>query len=238
MDSLRTINALFVDIDSTIIDPVSSNIPKDGVLFGNQIFEVIKSEMVEQGWDAGEATKAIRKYADETIWWDYPDFIAMHDLPLEKIWRKIYKWHEENLKVYADTVETIKKLHGMGKKLFIISNNPVSGCLLKLQKAGLADLHGSEYFCRIFGTNLIRGCKDSRSAWKRALTHIALPPEKVAVLGDNEKEDADIPLSCGAGTAYIIKRDMPKAFRRNGKITYLKSPLNIFTDQLSENLKK
>lgn len=230
--NIASIEAFFVDIDSTITDPIDPAVMKEGRLVGgNPIISIIKEGMLRRGWDSEKAEEAIESYAKETIWWDYPDFIAMHDLPSEDLWCRIYEWHDINLKVYDDTVEAIKKLHSMGKKLFVISNNPVSGCLLKLQKAGLADLHGSKYFCRIFATNIIRGCKDGKDAWKRAFVHIAMPAEKTAVIGDNKEQDADIPISCGAGASFIIKRDMPEPVlcdKINKKIIYVNNPLNIF----------
>jgi len=198
----------FIDIDGTITDNnPERKYPESKLVWKNPIFGVIRDVMVEEGWDGEEAKRKIEEYADEVVWWDYPDFIAEFNLPLEKTWERIYNWHNEYLIVHQDTVELIKRLYKMGKNLYIVSNNPIVGCLLKLKRAGLGDITGSSYFKRILGANILRGQKHQLQLWKRAIAQIGVEPEEIAVIGDNEKEDGDIPLSAGISCSFIIKRE-------------------------------
>ena len=73
-----------------------------------------------------------------------------------------------------------------------MSNNPYVGCMFKLQAAGLASNEfSSPYFRRVFGTNVLRGCKGSTEVWKRALAQIPADPKEIGVIGDNPKEDGE-----------------------------------------------
>ena len=198
----------FIDIDGTITDTnPERKYPENKLVWRNPIFGVMRDVMIEEGWDEEEAKRKIEEYADEVIWWDYPDFIAEFNLPLEKTWERIYQWHNEYLIVYQDTVELIKRLYKMGKKLYIVSNNPIVGCLLKLKRAGLGDITGTSYFKRILGANILRGQKYQIQLWRRAIAQIGIEPEKIVVIGDNEKEDGEVPLSAGICCSFIIKRE-------------------------------
>ena len=137
----------FIDIDGTITDNnPTKKYPEEKLVWNNPVFGVIKDVMVEEGWKTEEAKRKIEEYADKIIWWDYPDFIAEFNLPLEKTWERIYEWHDEYKIVYRDTVELIKELYKKGNDLFIVSNNPIVGCLLNLKVSGLGDITGSKYF--------------------------------------------------------------------------------------------
>jgi len=199
---------IFVDIDGTITDNnPERKYPESKLVWKNPIFGVMRDVMVEKGWDGEEAKRKIEEYADEVVWWDYPDFIAEFNLPVEETWEKIYEWHNDYLIVYEDTVDLIKKLKKMNENLYIVSNNPIVGCLLKLKRAGLGDVKGSFYFRRILGANILRGQKHQVQLWKRAIAQVGVEPEKIAIIGDNEKEDGNVPLSTGIGRAFIIRRE-------------------------------
>lgn len=191
-----------VDIDGTLTNYRNRNVE---LLHGNFLFPVIRDLMVENGWRREHAIEAIYQLAEEVIFWDYPDFIAEFKLPVEKSFRQMRQWHLENIIAYEKTVQLIKRLAAEGKNLFIMSNNPYMGCLFKLQAAGLADndFH-SPYFKRIFGTNILRGCKHDQQVWQRALALIPALPSQIGVIGDNPKEDGEIPRSCGISDIIII----------------------------------
>ncbi len=197
-----------VDIDGTLTYYANGGIPPEKMLHGNFLFPIIRDMMLERGWRKKDAEDAIYALAERIVFWDYTDFIAEFDLPAAEAFRRMREWHKENLAVYPDTVELIKRLAGEAKQLFIMSNNPYVGCLFKLQAAGLADDDfSSPYFRRIFGTNVLRGCKCVPEVWKRALAQIPVDPSEVGVIGDNPKEDGDIPRSCGISDTVIILRE-------------------------------
>lgn len=217
---------IFIDIDGTITDTnPDKKYPEEKLVWGNPIFGVIRDVMVEEGWDGNEAKKKIEEYASKIIWWDYPDFIAEFNLPVEKTWERIYNWHNEYLIFYTDTVELIKELYKIGKNLYIVSNNPIVGCLLKLKRAGLGDITGSKYFKRILGANILRGQKFQIELWKRAIAQIGIEGEKIINIGDNIKEDGEIPLKAGLKTCFIIDRNGEE--KEEGKLIKVKNPLSI-----------
>ncbi|MCM8807528.1 MAG: HAD hydrolase-like protein [Candidatus Omnitrophica bacterium] len=217
----------FIDIDGTITDNNPyKKYPEEKLVWGNPIFGVIRDVMVEEGWDSEEARKAIEEYADKIVWWDYPDILAEFNLPLAKTLEKIYQWHYEYKVVYWDTVELIRELYRRRKNLFIVSNNPIVGCLLNLKVARLGDITGSKYFKRILGANILRGQKYQVELWRRAIFQIGVEPDKIANIGDNVKEDGEIPLRIGIKKCFIIKRDITYEENRNG-IVLIKNPLEI-----------
>lgn len=207
---MTTIKGLFVDIDATITD-FTKPFPPESLVGQQPVLGVLRDVMVDNGWNEDEAISAIMKYADEVIWWDYPDFVAEFDLPRDEAWERIFAWHDEYLSVYDDTVELVKTLKAEDRvKLFIVSNNPVAACLLKLRRAGLAELDGTPWFHRILGANLLRGQKSQKELWRRAIAQTGMNPENLATLGDHPIEDGANPLTCGIGQAFILCRDPNK----------------------------
>lgn len=196
-----------VDIDGTLTDYREGATSADKLLHGNFLFPIIRDMMMEKGWAKDVAEQTIRELADKVVFWDYPDFIAEFELSAKEAFHRMRQWHRDNLFVYSETVELVKKLAGEGKKLFIMSNNPYTGCLFKLQAAGLADDDfSSPYFCRIFGTNILRGCKGVPDVWRRALAQIPAELSEICVIGDNPHEDGEIPRQCGITHSIIIPR--------------------------------
>ncbi len=196
-----------VDIDGTLTDYRPGACEPDKLLHGNFLLPIIRDLMVEKGWDRTEAEKAIFDMKERVVFWDYTEFIAEFELPAGETFRRLRQWHHDNLIVYHDTVRLIKKLAGQGKQLFVMSNNPYMGCIFKLQAAGLAkDDFSSPYFRRIFGTNLLRGCKCVPEVWKRAFAQIPAEIPEIGVIGDNPNEDGELPRSLGVKDIYIIPR--------------------------------
>lgn len=196
-----------VDIDGTLTDYRPGSCTPEKLLHANFLFPVLRDLMVEKGWDRTEAGKAISDLTEQVVFWDYTDFIAEFGLPADKAFRRLRQWHHDNLIVYHDTVRMIKKLSQEGKKLFVMSNNPYMGCIFKLQAAGLAeDDFSSPYFRRIFGTNLLRGCKCAPEVWKRAFAQIPAEISEIGVIGDTPKEDGELPRSLGVKETIIIPR--------------------------------
>ncbi len=111
----------------------------------------------------------------------------------------------------------------MNKNLYIVSNNPIVGCLLKLKRAGPGDITGTSYFKRILGANILRGQKWQIQLWKKAIAQIGVETEKIAIIRDNEEEDGNIPLSVGIGISFVLKRDIEENFYKEGKKIYFKN---------------
>ncbi|MFV0416414.1 MAG: HAD family hydrolase [Chthoniobacterales bacterium] len=196
-----------IDIDATITNnkkgscQISPEYP-----LNNAIFSVIADFLCARGETLEAVENALHEHVQTNIYWDYPDFLKAFDLPEKEVWERIIAWHNEHLEPYADAVSMVKQLHAAGMPLFIISNNPYSGCLLKLQRAGLATLDGSDYFRKIFGTNVCNGGKWSIDFWKRCLDQTGFAPSQIAVIGDNPKEDGEFPRSLGVETVFLVDR--------------------------------
>ena len=207
-----------VDIDGTLTHYRSGAVAPAGLLGGNFLFPVIRDLMLEHGWDKHGAEKAILQLADTLVFWDYPDFIAEFSLPAEEAFLRMRNWHRENIMADSGNVELIRRLHRDGRLLFAMSNNPYAGCLMKLEAAGLADAFHAPCFARIFGTNLLRGCKGDPNVWRRALAQIPAPPREIGTIGDNPVEDGELPRSLGIGETILVPQDgvAPGAIVMNG----------------------
>ncbi len=197
----------FVDIDGTLTNYRSGSISPDKMLHGNFLFPVIREMMLECGWEKQKAEDAILELVTRIQFWDYTDFIAEFELPVVKTFEQMRQWHFDNLTIYPETVELVKQLVCDGKQLFVMSNNPYVGCMFKLQVAGLADDDfSSPYFRRVFGTVALRGCKSVPEVWKRAISQIPADVSEIGVIGDNPREDGEIPRSLGIKDTVIIPR--------------------------------
>ena len=203
-----------VDIDGTITDYRPGALAPEKLVGGNFLFPIFRDLMVERGWDKLEAEARIIQLTRDVVYWDYTDFMVEFDLPVAETYQRLRAWHRENLFVYERTVELLRHLHQGGRKLFVMSNNPYVGCLLKLEAAGLADTFSAPCFTRVFGTNLLRGCKNDPEVWKRALAQIPAPRDEIGTIGDNPLDDGELPRSLGVGETVIIPRDSlaPGAF--------------------------
>lgn len=194
-----------VDIDGTLTQYKPGSL--DRLVHGNFLFPIISDMMVERGWEREKAEAAILELTQRVIYWDYTDFLSEFRLPAQECHQRFRQWHLENMLPCDDGVALVRKLHAKGATLFIMSNNPYVGCVFKLQVAGLAeDNFASPYFARIFGTNLLRGCKNDPEVWYRALAQIPAPPEEICVIGDNPYDDREVPASCGIPNSIILDR--------------------------------
>ncbi len=222
------IRAVFVDIDGTLTDGRPENLyPSEKHVCRNPILGVIRDALVEKGWDPEEARYKIEAYAEAVIWWDYPDFIAEFSLPPAATWERIYDWHQDYQTIHEDGVEMVKRLSARDWPLYVVSNNPMVGCLLKLKRAGLGEIAGSRYFRRILGANILRGQKRQIALWQKAFAQVGFDPEDVAVVGDNPREDGEVPLSIGLGRAIIVCRTMPEEIREEGRSTFVRSLASV-----------
>jgi FMN phosphatase YigB (HAD superfamily) len=196
----------FFDIDGTLTRYKPGAMDPEKLLHNNFLFPILRDMMMERGMEKQEAEDRILRLMTDVPFWDYTDFISAFQLPAKEAYERLWAWHCENLEPYADAVEMVKELFKLGKPLFIISNNPYSGCCLKLRACGLADEFGSPYFRRIFSTDKLRGCKNEPGVWQRAVDQIPDDPALIGVVGDNPLEDGENARACGVGETIILPR--------------------------------
>jgi FMN phosphatase YigB (HAD superfamily) len=203
---MHKISAVMIDIDQTITDNISSS---NDTEFRNGIFNIItKALSVKRNISIDEANDIIFDYANSLVWWDYPDFITDFDLDYVEIWQAMRDLHSKLLMFYEDAIDMVTYLKAKNLPIYIISNNPVTGCLLKLERAGLASLSGESEFVRIFGTNILRGQKNMIPTWKRCIANLNVDPSQIVTIGDNKEQDYRIPQKAGIGFSIIIDREV------------------------------
>ncbi len=203
---VQNINIILCDIDSTVTD-AANGFSHDN--FRTAVFKMFAEHIsLRQNISEEAAMLVLNDFANNLlVWWDYPDFITNFQLNAEDIWREMRVLHRSMLQVYDDAVDMIKFLKSLNKELFIISNNPVTGCLLKLEVAGLADLRGTTYFKRVFGTNITRGMKSQVPMWERVIACLGGKDQRILTIGDNVKEDYIIPHKAGILNSIIVDRN-------------------------------
>ncbi len=195
------------DIDGTLSRYVDFD--ASSFLHGNFLFPIIRDMMVEGGMARAEAEDAILRETRENVFWDYCDFVSAFGLSAPEAYRRFRAWHARHIAPWNDAVGLALSLRRAGKRLFVVSNNPFTGCLMKLQACGLADDTGTDVFSRILGTDTLCGCKGASGVWRRALDHLAVDPALVCTVGDNLVEDGELPRQCGVGASYIIDHTHP-----------------------------
>ena len=184
----------------------------DRLYQNNFLFPLICDFAVQKGYSRNKCEGLITEVMHQHPYWDYPDFIQHLKLPMRPVLELFRKWHRENLDVYPDTIYLIRKLQKKGITISIISNNPLLGCLLKLECCGFADaLLRTSCFRHILSTDLVHGCKNDRNVWKRAVEHLCLPENAVSIMvGDNLLEDGILPGECNIDFSYILNRENKK----------------------------
>jgi FMN phosphatase YigB (HAD superfamily) len=197
-------NIIFCDIDATVTDDLDDG----NVDFREAVFAMFAEKIAHlRHLSEFESRALLEDYTSNTnVWWDYPDIIVNFSLDSVSVWQELKMIHKKKLHVYKDAVSLIKHLAELGKDIYIVSNNPVTGCLMKLEQAGLATLNGTKFFKRIFGTNITHGMKSQLLTWERIIANFNIIPEQMATIGDHFKEDFEIPQKAGIGHSFIIDR--------------------------------
>ncbi len=197
---------ILFDIDGTLTDDRDRPQIQAHFTLGNAVFEIFRDLMVAAGESRVQAERSLAQYAKQHVYWDYADFIHQFNLPPADTWNRLREWHADHIRVYADGVDLVRQLHREGYPLHIISNNPLSGCLLKLEVAGLGGLQGTPFFSRIFCSNIQRGQKSSMAYWQRALVSADIRPEQAIVIGNDLHEDFEVPAQIGIDRCFIVDR--------------------------------
>ena len=191
-----------IDIDGTITRYRETAKRPESTLFHNCFLPVIRDLMLSRGWDREAAGKALFESVNNVLRWDYGELLRKFRVPREEAEMAMRRRHEEMLDVWPDTVDLIRHLHSAGAHLYIISNNPYWGCRWKLQRANL----NTTVFEHIFSTDHTGGCKSLDYVWEFVLARIGAEPDRINTLGDDPREDGILPLSMGAGRAFILAR--------------------------------
>ena len=93
--------------------------------------------------------------------------------------------------------------------MFVTSNNPSSGILLKLTIAGLAEIWGSKYFLQYLNPPALHHMKEEPAFWRQALAHTGLDPRRITVIGDSWSDDVLAPRAAGITSSIQFVRDRP-----------------------------
>ncbi|NQU39866.1 MAG: HAD family hydrolase [Lentisphaerae bacterium] len=210
---------ILFDIDAMIVDPVPGG--EDPSEQRPLLAIIAHALAARDGIPYSHARAMVETFADDLVWWDYPDFIAAFNLDPTLVWPAIRTWHRANLFVHDDAVACVEALAEAGYPMAIVSNNPVVGCLLKLERAGLGTLGGTPHFSRLFGSNILRGQKSAPAFWQRCLCHLDVPAMDLLMVGDHPHEDCEVPRSQGVGHFALINRSGAAGVTREGPVMQL-----------------
>ena len=218
------IDHIVVDIDDTLTgnQPGVAQIDSRH-LNGNVLFDLLRDCLVEAGSPSPAAEARLLDHVERHPFWDYSDIIEALALPPRTTWARLVAWHDRNLQVYEDGVQMVRRLHDAGFALSISSNNPLSGCLLKLHRAGLATLESSPWFSRIYASNVLMGQKSAPHWWPRLQEALGVPPERVLVVGDNPRDDMQMPRAAGFQHFVLVDRTQPEPWRRVDGVHFVNS---------------
>lgn len=219
-----SIDHIVVDIDETLTGDqpgVAQLNPRH--LNGNVLFDILRDCLVESGIPPETAGTRLMDHVRQHTFWDYSDLIEALALPPGTAWARLADWHDRNLRVYEDGVQMVRRLHDAGFAQSICSNNPRSGCLLKLRRAGLADLSHSPYFEHLFCSNVLMGQKSAPHWWPLLQATLAVPPERVLVVGDNPKDDMMMPRAAGFQHFVLVDRSQVEPCRIQDGVHYVGS---------------
>lgn len=216
MFDYRQIKALFVDIDDTIIRV------RQGASTSS-LFDVLQRAGEEiGGLSSQEASRRIANVRDETLWWHWSDFIVALELRPKEFWRFAYDVESEYLGPTGPEMRgALQRIKSSGRLLYVTSNNPSSGILHKLSLAGLGSLQGAALFDQLLGASELHAMKWEPSYWKKALAHTGLDAEEVAVVGDHERDDLEIPQSVGIAHTFLINRGREFPVENTARVTHV-----------------
>ncbi|WFB36098.1 HAD family hydrolase [Kiritimatiellota bacterium B12222] len=209
--ALQQIKHVLIDIDGTLTDDAQDPQIDDQYFGGNVLLEMIRDLAVASGLSQQHVESELTRMIDELLFWDYPMLIEGVGLPLTESMEALKNWHPTNLEIYEDAVGLVHGLLEKGYILHVISNNPHSGCLLKLDAAGLLLHENRPVFFHIFNSTHQKGQKHQSEFWERAFCDGDLNPGECAVVGNHPYEDAKLPESLGIGAGFLVVRDQPAA---------------------------
>jgi len=209
MQATQDIKGLLIDIDDTIIR-FRADGPRADKSRQNtgSLMDVLKQAGVELGGLTPEETASrMERVKRDVRWWHWSDFIVELGLRPKAFWDFAYVVESAYLEpTGSDILPALQRLHDAGVLLYVTSNNPSSGILHKLRLAGIAHVTGTTLFSQLLGGTELHAMKWEPVYWRKALAHIALDADEVAVVGDNPHDDYEVPHSVGICRSFIIDR--------------------------------
>jgi FMN phosphatase YigB (HAD superfamily) len=206
---LSSIGTLLIDIDGTITRPKQGK----GDVSTGSLLEVLRIAGVRLAGLAPEEVQArMEKVQRENRWWHLSDFIVALDLNPKVFWEFAYQTEREYMEATGPEIgAALRRLRDAGFLLYVTSNNPSSGILHKLRLAGLGHIHGCELFSQLLGVAELHAMKWEPHYWKKVLAHIGMDANEVAVIGDNPRDDWEVPHSIGIGCGFLIDRNQDQS---------------------------
>ena len=209
MQALQGISGLLIDIDDTIIRFRADGTRADrNQQSTGSLADVLQQAGVELGGlTAEEAARRIARVKREVTWWHWSDFIVELGLRPKSFWEFAYEVESAYLEpTGTEILPALQRLRDAGVLLYVTSNNPSSGILHKLRLAGIAHVTGTTLFSQLLGGTELHAMKWEPVYWKKVLAHIALDADEVAVVGDNPRDDYEVPHSTGIRRSFLIDR--------------------------------
>ncbi|MBL8995190.1 MAG: HAD family hydrolase [Spirochaetia bacterium] len=210
MKNPSRIRALFIDVDDTLVrfkktgDHAGADVQNTGSL--GEVFENAAVELA--GLSRDEARQRIARIKQEVRWWHWSDFVVELDLDAKRFWDYAFEAESRYLEATGPEIPgVLARLKKAGYLLYISSNNPSSGILHKLRVAGLAHNTGSEIFHQLLGATELHAMKWDALYWKKALGHTALSADECMVIGDNLKDDFEVPAGVGFAGTFLIRKE-------------------------------
>lgn len=223
--SLSGIRALMVDIDDTIttVRPGASAgtyNPHTGSLM--HVLEIAGIQMA--GLSADECRRRMKKVQTETEWWHWSDFIVALELEPKQFWEFAYETESRYMQPTGSEVgPALGRLREHGMLLYVTSNNPSSGILHKLRLAGLGTNQGCPLFDQLLGATELNAMKSDARYWHKALAHTGLAAQEVAVVGDNLRDDWEVPRSVGIAATFLIDRRADRSAEDRDGLVHVRS---------------
>ena len=224
MYDYRQIKALFIDIDDTLVrfKPTSNDTGQSAQNTSSLIGCLRLYAAQTTALSSEEVARRIERVQREVNWWHWSDFIVELGLNAKLFWEFAYSRDREYLEPSGPELSSaLQGLHDQGVLLYVTSNNPSSGILHKLRIAGLASVAGTTLFQQLLGATELHAMKWEELYWKKALAHTGLDANEVAVVGDNIRDDYEVPAQAGYPHSFIIDRHENLSQRNSESVTFI-----------------
>jgi HAD superfamily hydrolase (TIGR01549 family) len=219
-----SLQALLIDIDDTIVQlrPAASRAQfQHADHWTGSLLEVVQLAGEKMaGLPADEVAGRIARTKHDVRWWQIGDFLAPLGIPETQFWEFAYETERPYLEpTGAEIQPALDRLRRGGVRLYITSNNPNTSILHKLRLAGITDV---AQFERILGASELQAMKWEPVFWEKALASVGLPGSQVAVVGDNPRDDYEVPRCAGIAHSFLIDRARDRAAENSSTVTYVR----------------
>ena len=225
----KKIKGLLIDIDDTLVKFRSEmEARKNTGSLGNVIISAagefcnMPQEIAQRKFTAIE--KRIK-------WWCWSDFLQELNIPEDAFWEYAYKIESRYLiPTEPNLKQKMLALKEMGLQLFITSNNPLSGIKHKLSLAGIPRLDIDYIFEDIYGVAELQNMKWDKQYWNDVVSATQIDIKNLAVVGDNFRDDCEIPASIGIEMMFLIDNQNCYNFNNRNikKINYIADIVDYF----------